>query len=76
MYERGKPKPVLCDNLEGWDGEEGGREDQEGGDVCTPNTDSCCCTAKIITVKSLYSNNHKKETLVNFLLPLLLLLSL
>ena len=26
-------KPRLCDNLEGWDGKEGGREVQEGGDI-------------------------------------------
>ena len=25
----------LCNSLEGWDGEEGGREVQEGGDICT-----------------------------------------
>ena len=25
---------VLCDNLEGWDEEVGGREIQEGGDIC------------------------------------------
>ena len=24
----------LCDNLEGWDGEGGGREVQEGGGIC------------------------------------------
>ena len=30
-------KPVLCGNLEGWDGVGGGREGQEGGDgdICT-----------------------------------------
>lgn len=26
LYDTGKPKPVLCDNLEGWYGEEGARE--------------------------------------------------
>ena len=31
----------LCINLEGWDGEGGGREVQEGGDVCIPMADSC-----------------------------------
>ena len=31
---------VLCDSLDGWDGERGGREFQEGGDVCIPMTDS------------------------------------
>ena len=24
MYDAGNPRPVLCDNLEGWDGEEVG----------------------------------------------------
>ena len=26
--------PVLCDNLEGWDGVGGGREASEGGGIC------------------------------------------
>ena len=26
-------KPGLCNNLEGWDGEDDGREVQEGGDI-------------------------------------------
>ena len=30
----GELKPGLCNNLEGWDGEGGGREVQEGGDIC------------------------------------------
>ena len=34
-------KQELCDNLEGWDGEEGGREVQEGGDMGIPMADSC-----------------------------------
>jgi len=25
---------VLCEDLEGWDGSWGGRESQEGGDIC------------------------------------------
>ena len=29
---------MLCDNLEGWDREDGGREVQEAGDVCM-----CAC---------------------------------
>ena len=29
----------LCDNLEGWEGEGGGREAQEGGDTCIPMAD-------------------------------------
>ena len=28
--------PVPCDNLEEWDGMGGGREVQEGGDMCIP----------------------------------------
>ena len=31
----------LCINLEGWDGEEDGREVQEGGDLGMPMADSC-----------------------------------
>ena len=34
-------KQGLCDNLEGWDREEGGREVQEGGDMGIPMADSC-----------------------------------
>ena len=34
-------KQGLCINLEGWDGEEDGRECQEGGDLCIPMPDSC-----------------------------------
>ena len=32
---------VLCNNLEGWEWAEGGRETPEGGDTCTPMVDSC-----------------------------------
>ena len=35
----GELKQELCDNLEGWDGKGGGREVQEGGDICVPMTD-------------------------------------
>ena len=34
LYDAGSSNLVLCDNLEGWDGMGGGREVQEGGDVC------------------------------------------
>ena len=34
LYDTGNPKPGLCDNLEGWDGEGGGWEVQEGGGIC------------------------------------------
>ena len=36
-----KLKQGLCINLEGWDGEEDGREVQKGGDICIPMADSC-----------------------------------
>ena len=32
-------EPGLCDNLEGWDRVGGGKEVQEGGDVCIPMAD-------------------------------------
>ena len=41
---------MVCDDLEGWDGVEGGREVQEGGDICIPMADSWCCTAEINTL--------------------------
>ena len=43
------PKLVLCDNLEGWHREEGGKEAQEGGDTCMPMANSCSCTTKLFT---------------------------
>ena len=36
-----KFKQELCINLEGWDGEGGGKELQNGGDMCIPMGDSC-----------------------------------
>ena len=32
---------MLCDNLEEWDGVGGGKEVEEGGDICIPMTDLC-----------------------------------
>ena len=32
---------MPCDNLEEWCGVGGGREIQEGRDMCTPMADSC-----------------------------------
>ena len=32
---------MLCDNLAGWDGEDGGRKVQEGGDIGISMADSC-----------------------------------
>ena len=34
-----KLKQKLSINLEGWDGEEDGREVQKGGDICIPMAD-------------------------------------
>ena len=50
----GCTKLVLCDNLEGWDGEGGGRRVQEGEDTCLSMADSCWCVAETITI--LWSN--------------------
>ena len=36
-----KLKQGLCIKLDGWGGEGAGREVQNGGDMCTPMTDSC-----------------------------------
>ena len=36
-----KLKQGLCINLEGWDGEEDGREVQKEGDICIHMADSC-----------------------------------
>ena len=35
---------MLCDNLEGWDGEMG--EDSRGRDICILMADSHCCMAE------------------------------
>ena len=47
LDEAGNPNQVLCENLEGWDVEGGGREIQEGGDICRPMVNSCCCMTEI-----------------------------
>ena len=39
--DAGSSNLVLCDNLEGWDRVGGGREIQEGGNICIPTADSC-----------------------------------
>ena len=36
-----KLKQGLCFNLKGWEGEGGGKEFQEEGDICIPMADSC-----------------------------------
>ena len=33
MYDAGHPKPVLCDNVEGWSGEGSGQGLQDEGDT-------------------------------------------
>ena len=40
MYGSWHPKLLLCDNLEGWGEEGGGREVQDGGDTYIPMADS------------------------------------
>ena len=40
----------MVNNLEGSDGEEGGREVQEGGYVCIPIDFSCWCLAETNTI--------------------------
>ena len=47
---------MLCDDLEGWDGDGGGREVQEEGDMCTHVADSLCRRAEMnTTLKSNYA---------------------
>ena len=40
LYDSELKPPELCNSPEGWDGEGGGRDVQEGGDICIPVTDS------------------------------------
>ena len=49
MHETGRSGLVHWDDPEGWDGEGGGREGQDG-DTCTPVADSCQCMAKTMTI--------------------------
>ena len=41
---------MVCDDLEGCDGEWGGREAQEGGDICVHMDDSHCSGAETNTI--------------------------
>ena len=43
-------KPGLCNNLEGWDGEGGGTEIQEGRDIDKPMADSYWCLIETNTI--------------------------
>ena len=40
---------MLCSDLVGWDGGWGGREVQEGGDMCIRIADSLCCAVETNT---------------------------
>ena len=41
---------MLCDNLEGWAGLGGGREVQDGGDICVFRVDSHCYMEETNTI--------------------------
>ena len=45
-----EPKLGLCNDLEGWDEEGGGKEVSEGEDICIPMADSCWCLAETNTI--------------------------
>ena len=49
LYNTWSSNPVLCDNLEGWDGVGGRREAQQGGDICKLMADSHCCMGETNT---------------------------
>ena len=49
MHETGCSGPVYWNDLEGWDGEGGGRGFKMGN-TCTPMADSCQCMAKTTTI--------------------------
>ena len=54
---------MLCDDLEGCDGEWGGREAQEGGDICIHMADSHCSGAETNTIlESNYTPIKKKNS--------------
>ena len=65
MYDAGNPKPVLCDNLEGWDGERGV---QEGGDMYIPNALHADVWQKLLQYRNyLLILKKEKEKGCNFL---------
>ena len=49
MHETGRSGLVHWDNPEGWDGEGGGKGDQDGGHMYIM-ADSCQCMAKTTTI--------------------------
>ena len=48
------------DDLEGWNGGVGGREAQEGRDICIHMADSLHCTVETDLVEQLYSNKKRQ----------------
>ena len=54
---------MLYDDVEVWDGMGGGREVQEGGDICVPMIDSCGCVAETNPVlQSIHPSIKKSKT--------------
>ena len=41
LYDAECSNPILCDNVAGWDGVGGEKEDQEIWDMCISMADSC-----------------------------------
>ena len=48
LYEHRELNPMLCDNLEGWDGVR--EKVQGGGDMCVLVANLCCCMAEVNTI--------------------------
>ena len=61
MYDAGNPKPMLCDNLGGCDGEGDEKQVQDGGNISIHNVDSCWCMAKTHNMQSNYPLIKKKR---------------
>ena len=56
-----KLKPGLCINLEGWDGEEDGRELQNGEDICIQNpkmSKTCVCVVHVCVCAHTHAWEH------------------
>ena len=49
---------MLCDTLEGWDGEGGGRQGKEGGNACIPMAGSHYCNVIILQLKIILNKNE------------------
>ena len=61
LYDAGSSNPGLCDNLQGWDGVEAGKEVLEGGDICIPMADSCWCMVETNTILWISNPPIKKK---------------